>query len=201
LKNKIDKWLDYVLEKEKRLQPLADIYTDRVKNKRVSIKETAQMMKRHIQSKDPTPPVAWLHQKMFNSINPYDVVDELIRAIPDSWNEYHYPANLLLKLSMVYNPPKDRVKTREIKDHNKEHGRFNPQTKCINCLRPVHIYYKNSKKIPRRTEKNICQCSGGQRIRTDWDLERSAYRTDLNEKAAYKKKQAEKAERHKKRSA
>lgn len=204
--DKIMKWKDYVGDYESKLQPILNDYYDRVKksdDERLSIKEAGITLEKWKKAKNHTPPVSFIHRHIFNANNPYDVVDELIRKNPNSWNAYHMPAMLYTKLSLIqrYKEPKDRKKVREIKDYNREHGRFDPQARCINSYRPIHIYYRNSKRIPDRTKKNICQCSVCDKVRIAWDIERSVYRTKLKEKAAYKKKQAEKAKSHKKRSA
>lgn len=203
---KIMDWKGYVSDYDSKLQPILNDWYDRVKkpkDERLSIKEAGLAMEKWKKSSNHTPPVGFMHQHIFNVNNPYDIVDELLRKNVGSWNAYHMPAMLYTKLSLIqrYNIPKDRKKVREIKDYNKEHGRFDAQAKCINCYSPIHMYYRNSKRIPKRTEENICQCTGSKKIRHEWDGERSAYRTGLKEKAAYKKKMAEKAKRHRKRSA
>lgn len=204
--DKIMKWKNYVSDHESRLQPILDNYYNRVeqpKDERLSIKDAGLTLEKWQKTPNHTPPVGFMHQHIFNVNDPYDVVDELVRARPNSWNAYHMPAMLYTKLSLIqrYRPPKDRTKVKEIRDYNNEHGPFDPQARCVNCYNPIHIYYKNSKKIPDRTEKNICQCSGSKKVRIEWGYERSKYRTALKENAAYKKRQAEKAARHKKRSA
>lgn len=204
--DKIMKWTDYVSDHESKLQPILTAWYDRVKKpakERLSIKEAALAFEKWKKLNNHTPPVSFMHQHIFNQNNPFDVVDELVRHKPNSWNAYHMPSMLYTKLSLIqrYREPKDRAKVQEIKEYNKVHGRFDPQAKCINCFKFVHLYYRNSKKIVDRTEKMLCLCSGSEKIRLEWDKERSAYRAGLKTKATYKAKMAEKTKRHKKRSA
>ena len=203
--DKIMKWKDYVSTYDSELQPILNDYYDRVKkpkDERLTIKQAGLELEKWKKRNNHTPPVSFMHRHIFNVNDPYDVVDELVRKNVGAWNAYHMPAMLYTKLSLIqrYKEPTDKKKVAEIKEHNKEHGRFDPQAKCINSYRPIHIYYRNSKKIPDRTEKNICQCNGCKKTRVAWDIERSNYRKGLKEKAVYKKKLNDKAARHKKRS-
>ena len=204
--DKIMKWTNYVSNHDSKLQPILNDWYDRVKkpnNEHLSIKEAVLAFEKWKKDNNHTPPVGFIHQHIFNQNNPYDVVDELVRHKPHSWNAYHMPAMLYTKLSLIqrYKEPKDKAKVQEIKDYNKKHGKFDPQARCVNCYKFIHLYYKNSKKIVDRTEKMLCDHEGSKKIRLAWDAERSKYRAGLKEKAAYKAKQAEKAKRHKRRSA
>jgi len=86
-----------------------------------------------------------------------------------------------------YEPPIDRTGI----DRNMDP--LSPKAKCWNCGKYLQIYYKANKRIPGRTEENVCQHDAGIRARSIMAEEIGKYRKELEEKK--KKEQRAKKER------
>ena len=215
---KILKWYDYIEEKQKLLHPIMDTYSDRVitlekkrdekRRKRkekftpnphrpLNIKDILIENRAWAKDKDRTPELSFVHQHIFDSINPYDIIDDLLRKNVNGWNAYNLPAVFHSKMTLVqrYEPPLDRTGIDKYQDP------LEPDARCYNCGLFVQFKYKANKKIPKRTEKTVCQCISGQRHRIKMAELISQKREDWTAEKARKKRQKEKHERHIKRSA
>jgi len=216
--NKILNWYDYVEKNQKLLQPIMDSYSDRVikqekkrdkkREKRgekftpnihkpINIKAILAENRTWAEAKERTPELGFVHQHIFNSINPYDTVDNLLRKNVDSWDGYHLPAVINTKLTTIqrYTPPVDR------EGINKYLDPYDPKARCYNCSKYIQLKYKANKKIPKRTEDMVCQCNSGKRQRFKMDELIAQKRETWSAEKDRKKRQEEKHTRHIKRSA
>jgi len=85
-----------------------------------------------------------------------------------------------------YEPPLDRTGI------DRHMDALNPKAQCWNCGKFIQIYYRANKRIPGRTEKNVCQCKSGVVARSRMAEEIGKYRAELAEKKRKRERAEEK---------
>ena len=163
----------------------------------ITIKEELAQIRAWAKTKDPDPPVSFIHQRIFNSNYPVDVLDDLRNTrLEIGWRRQRV-AQLYTKLTHLsgYIKPVDRTGIDKTIDP------LDPKARCYNCGLFVQFRYKANKKIPDRTEKTVCQCNSGRIQREKMNAYISQKRESWTAEKKRKSREKEKTQRHIQRSA
>ncbi|MHA2380818.1 MAG: hypothetical protein ACXADS_16225 [Candidatus Thorarchaeota archaeon] len=130
-------------------------------------------------------PFAWMRNYLWGADRP--ICDEATRDI--GRKDQELLGILRGLLGKDYEPTLD--KTGIVRDMDP----LNPKARCWNTGKYKQIYYKANKKIPGRTEENVCQCDACKRARSIMAEEIGKYRKELEEKKKKEQRAKEKRDR------
>ena len=198
----LDEYSKHILQKEnkrdtKRKQRKPPEVVNTTSHVPITIDAEIKRIRTWAKTTDPDPPAAFIHQRIFNSNYPVDVLNDLRHTdLEIGWRRQR-TAQLYTKLTHLsrYIKPVDRT------DIDRTLSPLDPQARCYNCSKFIQLKYKANRKIPDRTEKTVCQCNSGRIQRAKMDEHISQQRNDWTAEKKRKKRQKEKHERHIKRSA
>lgn len=129
-------------------------------------------------------PFAWLRNYLWGADRP--ICDE---AVKDVGTKHLELLNYFIGgTGKDWEPTLDR--TGIVRDRDPLH----PKARCWNTGKYKQIYYKGNKKIPGRTEENVCQCDACKRARSIMAEEIGKYRKELKVKKEKEKRAKERRE-------
>jgi len=198
----LDEYSRHVLQKEKKRDtkkrkkiPPQEVTS--TPHSPITIKEEVARIRAWAKSKNHTPSVGFIHQHIFNSNYPVDVLNDLRNTKLELGWQRQRTAQLYTKLTHLsrYIEPVDRT------DIDRTLDPLDSKARCYNCGLFIQFRYKANRKIPDRTEETVCQCHSGLIQREKMDEIISQKREDWTAEKKRKKRETEKHDRHIQRSA